>query len=556
MQLQPQSIRPARRRHETPRVRGNARRGNPVGHPERLAALRRTGLLDTLPEASFDRVTRLVARLLDVPVALVSLVDADRQFFKSCVGLDGTRATERETPLSHSFCQYVVIREEALFVEDAREHPLVRDNPAVAEYGVLAYAGFPLTNGGEVIGTLCAVDTRPRHWTEEEIGLLEDLAALAQTEIDLRLDVAERRQAEGALRTLVAGSPLGIMACDARGAVSVWNPAMERLLGWSAGAVVGGPPPHVPPETRGEWTALQERVLRGETVTGARWEHRDRGGRAVQVSLSLAPLHDADGGVRGMIVLMEDVCERVRVERMKDEFVSVVSHELRTPLTSIRGSLGLLASGRLGTLSAQGRRMMDIAAQNTDRLVRLVNDILDLERLDAGRVRMQPCTVEADALVQQAIDALHGVAERAEVRLDNGAASLCVHADPDRVVQVLTNLLGNAIKFSPPGSVVRASAEQSGSRVVFRVEDRGRGIPPELLESIFERFQQVDSSDARQKGGSGLGLAIARSIVQQHGGRIWAQSVPGEGSTFRFTLPSAPRTAGGEGEDEVRRQAN
>jgi signal transduction histidine kinase len=227
--------------------------------------------------------------------------------------------------------------------------------------------------------------------------------------------------------------------------------------------------------------------------------------------------------------------------------VSVVSHELRTPLTSIRGSLGLLAAGTLGTLGERGQRMLQIATQNADRLVRLVNDILDLERLHAGQVELQRRTTPADALLQQAIDGLQGVAERAGVRMDNGATSVEVYADPDRVLQVLTNLLGNAVKFSPPGSVVRASAERRGRDVLFRVEDHGRGIPAEQLESVFERFRQVDASDARQKGGSGLGLAIARGIVQQHGGRIWAESVPGEGSTFHFTLPTAPAClAGGE----------
>ena len=238
--------------------------------------------------------------------------------------------------------------------------------------------------------------------------------------------------------------------------------------------------------------------------------------------------------------LMSDVTEHKRMEKAKDEFISVVSHELRTPLTSIRGALGLLASGAMGQLSEKGQRMLEIASANSDRLVRLINDILDIERIESGQAVLQTQPCDAGDLVTQAADAMRSMAEQAGVRLSVSARPVPLDADPDRILQTLTNLINNAVKFSPPQGTVWVADERRDGQVLFHVRDEGRGIPPEKLETVFGRFQQVDSSDARQKGGSGLGLAICRSIVNQHGGRIWAESRLGGGSTFWFALPARP----------------
>jgi signal transduction histidine kinase len=235
------------------------------------------------------------------------------------------------------------------------------------------------------------------------------------------------------------------------------------------------------------------------------------------------------------------------IERMKDELISVVSHELRTPLTSIRGSLGLLAGGLLRNAPDKAQRMLDIAVDNTDRLIRLINDFLDLERLQSGQVELRPQPSLASELVLKATDEMRAMAQTAAVELRPHADATALSVDPDRVVQVLTNLLSNAIKFSPAGGVVEVSAQAQGGMVLFAVEDHGRGIPADKLETIFGRFQQVDPSDARRGSGTGLGLAICRSIVDQHGGRLWAESVEGQGSTFKVLLPARfvarPRTS-------------
>ena len=248
------------------------------------------------------------------------------------------------------------------------------------------------------------------------------------------------------------------------------------------------------------------------------------------------------GGQKRLVGFFRDITERKQIERMKDQFVSTVSHELRTPLTSIRASLGLLASGMSGTLPEKGQRMLEIAVTNTDRLVRLINDILDSERLASGKTPMEKKQCSAAQFVTQAADVMKPMAEKAGISLSVESQDAVLWADPDRIAQALTNLVSNAIKFSPKGGRIWVTAERRENQMVFKVRDEGRGIPPDKLGLLFERFQQVDASDAREKGGTGLGLSISKSIVEQHSGRIWVESTVGKGSTFFFTLPLPQET--------------
>lgn len=235
--------------------------------------------------------------------------------------------------------------------------------------------------------------------------------------------------------------------------------------------------------------------------------------------------------------------ERRDVERLKDEFVSTVSHELRTPLTSIRGALGLLRAGVMGELPAEAGEVVAIAERNSERLLALIDDILDIERLRAGPLELVRGPLAADELVAHAVEATRGVARVRGVRLESDVCPDPVYGDRARLAQVLVNLLSNAVKFSPEGGLVRVEARRHGADVVFRVSDRGRGIPREYHEAIFERFRQVEATDAREMGGSGLGLALCRALVEQHGGMIGVESEPGAGSTFWVQVPAATEEA-------------
>ena len=247
----------------------------------------------------------------------------------------------------------------------------------------------------------------------------------------------------------------------------------------------------------------------------------------------------------GVVVAFTDISERNALDRMKDEFISTVSHELRTPLTSLRAALGLVAGGALNARPDKMRQMMDIAIGNTDRLVRLVNDILDLERIGSGKAELHQTVITMEELFHRATSLLQAAAAKSNIRFIVKGNGVQVWADQDRIIQTLTNLLSNAIKFSPEhstqGTEIRLTASLlSEDEALIEVQDHGRGIPADKLQQIFERFKQVDASDSRAMGGTGLGLAICRSIVQQHGGHIWATSSLGEGSTFHFTLPTQP----------------
>ncbi len=268
----------------------------------------------------------------------------------------------------------------------------------------------------------------------------------------------------------------------------------------------------------GKTQALEYQVL-------IRGSLRDREGRVVATSKNEA------------VLIVRDITEQRSAERMKDFFVSMVSHELRTPLTAVRGALGLLSDGVLDELPDKGRQMLDIATANTERLIRLTNDILEVQRIRLGKFEIEKGLCNAADLMVQAVDAVRPLAAKGGVKVEYATPDVHMSADSDRIVQVLTNLLSNAIGHSPLGTTIHLMAEGRADRAVFQVKDQGPGIPVYELEHIFDAFRQVEAPDLRGKGGIGLGLFICRSIIDAHGGRIWAESAPGEGSTFSFSLP-------------------
>jgi PAS domain S-box-containing protein len=636
----------------TPRVVGQG-----AGESARVTALRGLGLLDTPAEERFDRITRLAAALLDVPIALVSLIDRDRNYIKACVGMSAT-----EVPLSTSFCAVAVASDQRLVVEDARLDPrFAHFATVVGEPNLRFYAGQPVhTSTGIAVGTLCVADVEPRTLAEQQLAQLADLATIVEDELertDLATALIAQRASEEHVRAVMDHAGEGIVTLGHDGIVREANEAAERAFGTSPGDLGGR---HIEEIVDVEWGEVhrflpsligKRRLVHGRRVDGStfpmelvlseanvgggkmliaigqdvterfraeaalreseqrfravfddavigmllvdsegtivdanaaigellgrptdalrqlritellgpdadltmfrelmrgerdgyRRQHRltRADGTALWSDSTISVLRDADGRPRYALGMVDDITERKEVERLKDEFVSVVGHELRTPLTSIRGSLGLLDGGLAGDLPGEAREMVALALANTNRLVRLVEDTLDLERMQAGAGELELRPVPVRELIDTAVGVVQRLASEAGLTIAVDAEQLEVLADPDRAVQALTNLLGNAVKFSPPGGTIRVAVRRQEREAELSVADEGRGIPRDQLDTIFERFRQVDASDRREKGGTGLGLAIAREIVLRSRGRIWAESEPGRGATFCFTLPLA-----------------
>jgi PAS domain S-box-containing protein len=359
-------------------------------------------------------------------------------------------------------------------------------------------------------------------------------------------DVSESRRAETALRESEArfrrlsdASPDGI-AINERGTIVNTNRALERMLGYGDGELIG--------KTAADITAPESmQLVLGRIAQGIEGSYEAVGLRrdGTRLPLEVSAKQIAYEGRPARVTVFRDLTERTEIDRMKNEFVSTVSHELRTPLTSIRGSLGLIEGGVAGDVPPKVLELTRIARTNADRLIRLINDILDLAKIEAGKLELRVAPVLAADVVAATLEGIGAVAAPHGVRLTSHVEhDRPIPADRDRVIQVLTNLLSNAIKFSPHGGEVAVRVAAPGPGMVrFSVEDRGPGIPAGQLGRLFRKFGQLDGSDTRRSGGTGLGLAISRSIVEEHGGTIGVESEPGVRTTFWFDLPSGGRPA-------------
>jgi signal transduction histidine kinase len=288
-------------------------------------------------------------------------------------------------------------------------------------------------------------------------------------------------------------------------------------------------------------------VSEGEAASKVELNGQKIDGAMVELSLSMAPLTDETGVARGTICLAENVTEAVserrNIARLQSDFVATVSHELRTPLTSIGGSLALIAGGAVGPINDRAARLVEIASSNAQRLIRLVNDILDIEKLQSGKMVFRFEDVNLDVIVEQAIAANAAYAETLGVeirRLGEASNNIMISADVDRVHQAITNILSNAAKFSPPNSSVEISTTCTNHGARVTVSDRGSGISEQFRTRIFERFAQSDTSDHRTKGGSGLGLSIVRRIMERHGGTVSFEDNPGGGTCFHLDFHAIP----------------
>lgn len=430
--------------------------------------------------------------------------------------------------------------------------------------GIVSGCAFPLMIREEPVGVLEFFSTQMRELDSATIQIMRHLGTQlgrvverARAEHHLGRHALELRRLSKRLETVLNSAGEGIYGVDDTDHVTFINEAGAALVGRKRDEIIGqtvttvlpaevdSAPRRIPTGTRASAVPEPEPAHQPSTssavlsATRVLGRHTRADGTSFDSEWISAPIV-TEGVESGAVVVFRDVSEQRAVERMKDQFLAVVSHELRTPLTSIRGALGLLGGGAAGELPVAAGRMVELATVSTNRLIRLVTDILDIERLAAGQMTLYPQHADTAALVAASLQDTAAVVAERRVRIDVAGSPAQVLADPDRAIQVLTNLITNAVKFSDPGSVVEVSTRRDGRQVRFEVRDHGPGLPPDQLEVVFEPFRQADASDTRRHGGTGLGLAICRGLVEQHGGRIWGGNHPDGGAQFAFTLPLAP----------------
>jgi PAS domain S-box-containing protein len=380
---------------------------------------------------------------------------------------------------------------------------------------------------------------------------LEHLNATLELRVEQRTRELEQalstvRASQQRIVNIIETAQDGFISMDLTGHITDWNSAAQAMLGWSRQEAVGRPLADLVIPERYRKSALQ--ALRHFRDTGqlAILDRRvervlaRRDGVEITAEMTTGLVGTGDGLF--FSVFLHDVSERKQVERMKNEFVSTVSHELRTPLTAISASLSLLADGMAGELPDDAKGLVGVASASSERLVRLIGDVLDIQKMEAGQMDYRFEDQAVAPIVEGAVAAMDSYAAQAGVKLavevEEGADRLRAGVDRDRLTQVLTNLLSNAVKFSESGGEVLVRLEPLGDKLRIAVIDHGAGIPEAFRGRVFQRFAQADGADSRRNGGTGLGLSICRTIVEEHGGRIWFESVEGEGTSFFVELPA------------------
>lgn len=496
-------------------------------------------------EPLFDNVAQLAASFFDVPTSVVTILNSETQQFRGACGI-ANDMTDRES----AFCNHTVEQDGVFIVNDASIDPRFNKNRLVTgEPGIRFYAGAPIrVSDGIAVGSLCLIDYKPREFLPEAARRLEMLAGTVADLMELRLGslLSEQRGRQlerqtDLLRATIDNVEQGIALFDGQLRLVLWNDQFFDLLeyapkqkkeGIAAAELLRiavehgyfGP---------GDPATVTDQLLHSISSTPSRRLELDLpSGSVLRVWRAALP-HDRS------IITVENITEARANSRYKDQFVATVSHELRTPLTSILGSLALLDRGLRGKLDTRNEQMLSISRKNAERLGRLIDDVLDFEKLGNSEVSFIKELVSLRDLALQGAEQNVPYATTLQVRIETSvpADAIMVMGDPDRLLQALSNLLSNACKFSSPGGVVFLKVERGYADAKISVTDNGPGIPTAEQPRLFKRFSQVGTTHQRGLAGTGLGLAITRSIVERHGGTISVDSIEGEGSTFWFSIP-------------------
>ncbi|UCF40915.1 MAG: GAF domain-containing protein [Gemmatimonadota bacterium] len=501
-------------------------------------------------------------RVIEFRRASVLMVSEDRTSYRIHTLYDASQGgfVELETsfPIDRGLPGKAIRTGEAIRVDELSGTDGIRLN---GEHRVSALI-VPLRVDDVVIATLNLGAASPVAYGEEDLELavllgrqIESslhysklLATIAAQREALEHEYAEARSQRARLEALIEVSDAAVLMVS-EGRVVHANLAMAQLLGIPPEVVLGAPLERVNHTLARSFADPKAIAAQVSALEEAGSPLRDRVEfvfpQRLTCQRTVTTVRGPSGEVLGQLLLYRDVTREVEADVAKDEFVSMVSHELRTPMTSVKASLSLLGKGAAGRTSDRMQELVDIALRNLDRLIRLVDDLLDLSRIRSGRLVTTVASVSVGDTVARAVDAVRGFAADRQTVLECSPIdpAIMVSADPDRLEQVILNLLSNAIKFSPNRGQVRLRCWTEGESAVLEVADDGPGIPKDQLGSIFEKFHQLDATTARRHGGAGLGLAISRMILEELGGTLWAESDEGRGSRFFVKLPLASDTS-------------
>lgn len=517
-----------------------------LSDPFRIKALQRTQLLDSEPEVAFDRLTKLATRLTKAPVSLVSLVDEERQFFKSTFGLPDELAGIRETPLSHSFCQHALLSEGPLVANDTRLHEHAQAVQAVEDFGIHSYLGIPLeTPAKETLGTLCVFGFMPRKWSEPEIQTMHDLAAIAMTEIALRLELRTQLELQDAIKesemrykSVIEGIHDVVFKLDEAGRIAFVNPAWESILGFDVGATLGNSIGDFLPRDDTYGHPMEALNAYADTQKAYTTHLRTQQGEMKWLEVRVKHHHEE----KGLVGVISDVTDSYRVEaerearkqaerhlKLKDALLSNMSHEIRTPITAIMSCSEILRE----EVESEHKDFAEMICEGGERLLATLDTMLLYAQVESNNAKPELSDLDVVQEVHQVVDLCNSKTLRVSI---DAPQRLEVRSDRSFLEVMLRCVIDNAVKFTAKGEVV-VRVSDTAHDFSIAVVDTGIGIPASYQPNLFTPFEQASTGNARAFEGCGLGLPLTKLLTDLLKGTIAVQSEEGKGTTVTIKLP-------------------
>lgn len=540
----------------------------PFDEMERLATLRGLNVLDTPKEDRFDRITRTTARMLQVPISLVTIVDANRQWFKSCYGTD-----LGETPRSVSFCSYAILQDGVFVIPDTLKDPRFAQNPLVTGIAhIRFYAGMPVSGpDGRHVGTLCILDRKPREMTKADRDTLRDLANWVELELNFAQTsraLEERKKAEQKYQDVFDQVEDVFFELGGDGVIRDISPSCKRFSGHTPDQVIGKPASvfFSKPALFAELMALLQKKGR---VRDLEAKLQTATGKSIVASINARIVTDPSGAPRAVVGILRNITERVaesdyleaevarrtaqalkslekekELEELKNSFIRIVSHQLRTPLNAVRWNLEMMLTEQMGKLRPEQKEFLRLTYQSDVEVIRRIDDLLTAMDIEEKRINLKKQELSFGGLFDSVWNVWREKGKYKNIHFEfepSVASKTVITVDADRLRSAIDKLVDNAVTYSHDGGRIIAKIKKQAGNVVLTIEDHGIGVPKEEQKRLFQRFYRASNASTMKADASGLGLFIAKSFVRKHGGTIVLKSKEGKGTTVVLRIPIATK---------------